>query len=417
MALLVHYKQQMFYAYLLREVAIWKFDIIAHLNNYKGQWEDINCYLPKLLGYHPHMEFLISSGHRKYTGTVPDLSTLTESDTMINGMSYRYCVMDDSTYCPILLAKLLIMKNVVVLLHTDQKIAEFYRKCTIQNENDIVNLNAQELRELAGSLYLEYTKTHAPLPEVFLCPINTRDDQIPEDKYSQPQQALVTKDKKGAQHLVLTPTDGPDSLPHVTLWTILGKSVTVCQQMLLRRCWLDNRYPINRVRWVVQTNDGKRPEWWNWGGDNVHFQAEPLKNPQTEYVVTWSLNYYYFPHSTYAKIKLMLDNDNVDCVGSTVIGEHNLDSNQGYEIRSSSGLSELEVLGYRSYRHPLNGYDPIMDWKGWVSTFMNVPFNYNAVKVSFDRDNSERKEHKLPVIKLLNTEMRSFMNKLHRMSL
>jgi len=237
-------------------------------------------------------------------------------------------------------------------------------------------------------------------------------DELPEDQYSEPLKARVTKDKQGAQHLLLTPTDGPDSLPEIYIWTRLPETVTKCQQMLLHRCWLDNRYPTYKIQWVVQSQSPK-PIWWTWGGDSVSFQSQELLRDR-QYVVIWDLDYYYFPHSTYAKIKLMMDNsDKVNTVGSALIGELHLESNNGYEIRPNKDdirLSIDSVLGYRMFRHPSSG---TIDWSGWVSTYMDLQFNYNAVKINFGEDCGDP-QYKLQVIKLFGPEMRSFLNKLYR---
>ena len=411
MAMLVHHKQQMFYANVLRNALGWTFRVISHpsISSYK----DISTYLPKLLGYHPCMDNLIGFGRHKYFKVPPDLLTLTESSTVTDGMLYRYCVMDDNSYCPILLVKLMAMKNVVVLQVTDVEIQTFYSKCTITNEDIVKSMNSRQLRGLAEQLYSEFKqlKLELELENPFKVEAEADLDLVPEDKICLPQQALVTKDKDGAQHLVLTPTNGADTLPHITIWTVIEDPgvVTKQQQMLLQRCWLDNKYPTNRIKWVMQSSGGK-PDWWTWGGDSMNFQEEFVE-PSTGFVVVWKLNYYYLPHSTYAKVKLMLDNNTVNSVGSYIVGEHYIESNNGYEIKPDDGLSMESVVCYRKSRHPLIGEK--LDWKGWVSTHMNIPFNYNAIKVNFGKDNGNP-DHKLRVIKLLDDEMRSFMNRLYR---
>lgn len=413
--LLTHHKQQMFYAKLLR-TAGWKFTIIAHKQkSFRGALIDINDFWPTTIGYHPIMETLVGTIHRKYTMAPPDLSRLTETEILTNGTAYRYCIMNDDTYCPILLAKLLVMKNVVVLMVSSQDIMRYYSSCTVCNEDQVKDLNAVQLRSLGEQLYESYTKIPCVLPEQPVMDadeVAEAEDEEPEDQYSQPQHARITKDKNGAQHLELTPTHGPDSLPNIIIMTQLPEKVEKWQQMLLQRCWLDNRYPINRISWWVQTVDGCKPEWWVWGGDCVQFYSTYPPSSESEFIVHWALGYYYFPHSTYAKIKLMLDNGpSVDCVGSSVLGTHCLQSNQGYELHSATGeLSNTAVVGYRSHRRPACESGS-MDWEGWISTYMDIPFNFNAVQIT---DTDHERQNAIPVIKLLSPEMRSFINKLYR---
>jgi hypothetical protein len=411
MPLLVPYKQQLFYAYLLRKLVSDSsyFRIIAHpiSDTY------VKLELPKLLGYHPYMEQLVGNGHRIYIRDPPDLASVTETEIITEGVAYRYCVMNNNNYCPLLLAKLLTMKNVVVFNHSDPEIMDFYSDCTVRDT--VEDLNAHQLRALANELY-ERFKTKPMTLQMhynFNDPVDSV-DELPEDQYSEPLKARVTKDTQGAQHLILTPTDGPDSLPEIYIWTRLPTTVTKCQQMLLHRCWLDNRYPTYKIQWVVQSQV-PRPEWWTWGGDSVSFQRQELFQDR-QYVVIWDLDYYYFPHSTYAKIKLMMDNsDKVNTVGSSLIGELHLESNNGYEIRlnkDDNRLSIDSVIGYRMFRHPY-GSSTAIDWAGWVSTYMDVQFNYNAVKINFGEDCGDP-QYKLAVIKLFGPEMRSFLNKLYR---
>jgi len=360
------------------------------------------------------MEELVGHRHRIYIRNPPNLSSVTETEIMTNGGAYRYCVMDNNSYCPLLLAKLLTMKNVVVFNHTDPEIMNFYSDCTVKNTVEC--LDAHQLKELANELYERFkTKPISVLDCGCNDPVDSV-DELPEDQYSEPLKARVTKDKNGAQHLALTPTDGSDSLPEIYIWTRLPTTVTKCQQMLLHRCWLDNRYPPYKIQWVVQ---GCRPEWWTWGGESMHFydcsENIPLFQDR-QFVVIWDLDYYYFPHSTYAKIKLMMDNsDKINTVGSSLIGELHLESNIGYELRPNKNderLSIDSVLGYRNFRHPSGS---TIDWDGWVSTYMDLPFNYNAVKINFDTDkDTDTDKYKLAVIKLFGPEMRSFLNKLYR---
>ena len=332
MPLVVHHKQYLFFADLLRSVAGWKFNIVT-----RGNHHQIDQCIPKLLGYHPHMETLDRAPIRKYILPPPDLSTITEITTVTDGMAYRYCVM--SEYCPILLAKLLVMKNIVVLEIQDQEVIDFYKTCTLTRSSlmdldldldlDLDNMSAPELRQLAEELYLAYTKLPCQLPSPPADMSDTgQEDEVPEDMREQGYTATVTTDKRGAQHLVLSPTDGPETLPEITIVTDLGSgTVTRIQQLLLHKCWLDNRYPVDKITWLVQSPCG-RPDWWTWGGDRVQFQDQDHAD-QALYTVIWDLDFYYYPHSTYAKIKLMLDNPHIGCVGSSLVG--------GIDLRKTSG--------------------------------------------------------------------------------
>jgi hypothetical protein len=406
MRLVVHYKQQLFFADLLRSLG-WKFNIIAFDPDFdhatygvQGVLE-IEQLIPKVLGYTEHFEHLEHFGHamvRKYVLPPPDLSSLTEAATVTDGMAYRYCVMTDLSYCPLLLAKLLVMKNVVVLDVADPEVMEFYRTCTLPQATSLDGMSATELRQLAEELYQAYTLLPCNLPEQTSTDSFVRDiDEVPEDMLDQGHHALVTTDKGGAQHLVLSPTDGPDTLPEITILTRLPTAVTKAQQLLLHKCWLDNRYPVNKITWMVDAPSG-RPEWWTWGGDRVHF----VQDGTTSMTVIWDLDYYYYPHSTYAKIKLMLDNPHIKCVGSSLVGGIDIcKPGSGYTFRQRRpGRPNRSTIAYRS------------DWKSYQSTYMDLPFNFNAIRIATTVDDAD--DANVKVIKLLDDSMRSFVGKLSR---
>lgn len=418
MPLWVHTRQQMFYAEILKST-VSKLRIIAHLKEGQDGF-DIDHYIPDVIGYHPLMNKLIGNAHRIYVKDPPDLSCLTDSDILSHGHTYRYCVMMEKDYCPILLARLVMLKNIVVLEleHSDQDIMNKCKGYTVTTNRltELQSMDAQDLRTLAEQLYSAYIVTDSNVPELKLHnqaeQLEIGEDEIPEDKYSKPQKAIVTKDEKGAQHLKLSPPNGAENLPALTIVTYLDKEVSLCQQMLLKRCWMDNRYPADKITWIIYQSTDKLPEWFNWARGAVYCN----RDPETDYVVVWQAGYYYFPHSNYAKVKLLMDHPSVNVVGSHLVGELYIHDNQGYEwYERKDGLPSNDVVAYLKHRHPDPHHDGDISWDGWISSYMDMPFNYNCIKFNENENGTgTESRHKLAVAKLLSEEMKLFTNKLYR---
>ena len=229
MSLLVHYRQQMFFVSLIKEyypnIA---FNVVSHAE--ADTAVDITSLLPACIGYHASME-VCATGLRKYVIAPLINLKVTESALCIDGKRYRYCVMNDDNFCPILLAKLLTMKNVVVLDTTDADRLSFYEKCTLQSDmiDELNTWNSDKLRAKGLELYSWWTTSTSfvmpPMPTMPTMPMIA--DQVPEDRYSVPQKAVVSKDKKGSQCLQLSPTNGPDSLPFIEIYTDLTDLTSV----------------------------------------------------------------------------------------------------------------------------------------------------------------------------------------------
>lgn len=402
MSLVVHYTQQLFFSSLLRTVAGWKFNLIARPRSGSGSGISIDEFIPLTLGYHPDMEMYVGT-NRKYVLPPPDLSIITETETVTDGMAYRYCIMTDENYCPLLLAKLLVMRNVIVLDIQSTEIRKFYESCTLTPDQTPTCLPSSELRKLAEVLYQAYTKIPCNLPvQPFQSPTVMLDDEEPGDMRAKGYNALVTTEKSGAQHLVLSPTNGPDTLPNVTIITRLPSNVTKVQQMLLHKCWLDNRYPVDKITWIVESDN--HPSWWTWGGDRIIPRSpslDPSSSPSSSsFVVEWDLDHYYYPHSIYAKIKLLMDNPEVLCVGS-----------------DTEGCIDISRPSNGCIRRPRSGPVGIAyrdGWKGYRNTYMDMPFNFNTVQIK-TTNAEDIIDESVKVIKLLDDDMKSFIGKLNRL--
>lgn len=419
MPLLVHNRQQMFFVSVLRELnPLSSFRVISHISSTTTTVVDIDTLIPDILGYHPSMERFISKGVRKYVKSPLIDLNVTDSVIRTEGMCYKYCVMNDENFCPILLAKLLTMKNVVVLDTTNTKRSTFYNNCTLPLNalTELTEWGSDQLRAKGKELYDQWILCPSfpglsPLTW-FTLSIKDKDivvDHVPEDRYSLPRHALVTKDKDGGQRLTLSPTNGADTLPDIIIVTDLRHyaTVTTCQQQLIRRCWLDNRYPINKITWVVNTHNGLKPTWWNWGGGHVKFNAETT----ADYIVFWELDYYYFPHSTYAKIKLLMDHPSINSVGSLTMGSQHILDNKGYT--TTHVTPPLPLVAMRSCRYDR---EREITWQGHISKYMEFPFNYNGIHIDLSKEKFVLKdtEQELPVIKLLSAEMRAFLTGLYK---
>jgi hypothetical protein len=410
--LLVHYKQQMFYAKLLQHCWSVNVTIISHPPvDSSVPFLDINNLIPSVIGYHPHMDVLVNSKHTVRTfihAALDGNSDIRCDDIERYGSAYRYCTNIEDA---ILQAQLRAYGNIVLG----------------DNRNrDLMDMRSNELREVANAHLEAYQATKFQVPEIsqeYLTDTVIM-ESIPEDRYSEFQQASVTtkKDKEGdKQSLQLSPTNGPDTLPDITILTDLrGLQVTECQQLLLQRCWLDNRYPTDKITWVVLL-DIDKPEWWTWGGDKVQFQSEKdnavtSASASSRYVVVWQPNVYYYPHSTYAKVKLLEDHPVIDVVGTVTTGIYNILGNYGYA--ETMDLPQVNAVAYRKGLCVDANY-----FEGRRTKTLLFPFNYNSLSIEMTeqakpyksfRDPPFRLVSELMTFKFLTFEVQRFFNKLYR---
>lgn len=396
---------------------------------------DILDLIPKsnTLGYHPHMKALMPVMRRKYIRAPPeDISKVTERDLKVMGAEYRYVCVTRDNFDPILMSKLLVLGNVVVMDSTLPEY-QYYRDCVVNNEDHVRDLRSNDLRALASRLTQAYEQLPFIVPtipiEKYVTSCITRKPYYdPQDRLQTPLNALIDVDTEGNQHLKLSPTNGPDSLPYITLITNIHQSLSICERMLLQRSWLDNRYPTNRIEWLVITSDGQRPEWWTWAQSEAKFMTMDSKDmPTGDYVVMYQSGYYYYPHSIYARVKLMMDNPHINTVCSHMLGAYNVLGNYGYHTTSAAGepvaatmastterwLRTVDVGGcYYFTMQPTREY---LD--GNIHHLMDFPYNYNCLRIELTREERPDKVNSAVFAKLLTFEVTGFMNKLYRVLL
>jgi hypothetical protein len=425
--LLIHNTQQYYYAQLLKaQLTNHELHIISKVTRNMQllniPYLDIDSIWPDTLGYHPLMDTLIDQKNtikRKFIKTAPDVAQVPERELLISGREYRYVVINKDNYDAILVSKLLMIGNVVVM-DPSLPAYDFYRN-SVACQDDVCNLRSNDLRILSRKHLdnyktLEYEPVHIPtelLTDIYIDNLS----HIYEDKLSTYRDAIITKDKENQQHLKLSPTNGPESLPTITIVTVLPDNVSTCEQMLLKRCWLDNRYPLDKIQWIVISST--QPDWWDWAKQHTVFYTD-IPDIMNEYIIMWDLCYYYFPHSCYAKVKLMLDNINVDTVGTTTIGIYNIIGNFGYHSKSTCPLSG--TMATKRDRYMLSGKDGKLfssltsDYlQDHVSTVMIIPYNFNCLKIDLHRTDRPDSATSAIFAKLLSFEIQSFLNKLYHL--
>lgn len=434
--LLVHNLQQAYLAECIRESMEVPVVIISLVDRAYRSFNipilDINDLILKsnVLGYHPHMSTLCPVLRRKFTRVVPeDIAEVTERDLKVHGTEYKYVRITKENYDPILVSKLLVLENVIVM-DSDLPQYAFYQNCVITDEEQVRSMRSDDLRALSARFARAYKELPFVIPVIQFEKYAVSDFTAepwydPQDRLQQPLQALVDTDKEGKQHLKLSPTDGPDSLPYVTLITDLRQEISTCEQMLLQRSWLDNRYPTDHIQWLVLQNEQSGPKWWTWAKSEVEFVTEIAKDWTTgDYIVLYQPGYYYYPHSIYARVKLMMDNPHVNTVCSHTLGAYNIPGNFGYHTTSDSGEPPSATMATRHERYFIAGDEdgeiyhtlqPTKDYlKGNLHHTMDFPYNYNCLRVELTKEERPDKVNSAVFAKLLTFEVTGFMNKLYR---
>ena len=411
--------------------------------------------IPKCLGYHPHMSNIYQCGHRTYTHqpgsnspSSPYYVDMTEKRCLVDTREYKFFYMSKDSYDPVLLAKLLTMKNLVLMDPIDEEVNEFYKNCVcfLPEEKSVkdaaislyANMPSKQIKELAEKYYAEWLgcpwTIHPPVCEGRDADTESALEQVPADQYAKYTKALVNTDKNGNSALKLTPSEGIDKLPEIVILTDLTNIPQVLDwhQDLLKRCWYDTNYPLEKITWIVLTSDGQPRDWWNFGLENVSWQTrEEYKvspGPKNTiiwecYTIIWDCGYYYLPHSNYAKVKLLQDSatsgHQATCVGSTAFGAYNILANNGYQM-TSARFSPSTMAYYTAL--PAEFYDKQEEFMAYhVNNCVDFPYIYNCVYITTHEQGEEQTgtgegsaKHNKNILKVFDSTTRQYFNKLYK---
>ncbi len=349
-----------------------------------------------------------NTSYNIYVKNIP----LTESNLVQYGSSYKYYLMLKEDFDVLLCAKLFLMKRPII---TDSTNASYQDLCiytedlpsTLEAWN---RMSSAEAFAVGNMHYERYIKTAPIMLVENMEQYETSDlcvDSYVEDKYETFEQAPTyaeEKDGKVTQRLQLTPTDGSESLPLITLVTMIDQPLTFHEKALLSWNWRTSKYPSHKISWIVGLPSGLVLDWSGPGCVQYHYDkslSELLALCVTEIKIMMQPGIYYFPHSMYAKVKLLLDYPDKSLVGSNICNIYNVISNTCY--LETEELPQLYSLGGRNILH--DGY------KRGVLLF---PYSYNCVKVNIARTDRDTDIIRNASVKLFDYETQNLMNKIYR---
>lgn len=182
----------------------------------------------------------------------------------------------------------------------------------------------------------------------------------PEDLNEPIDSADVTVHEKNVS-LKLSSTHDMDSLPRVTVLI-----TDVSQPILLENSINNTTYPYHLLAFV--TVNCKYRDYKSIDVQSINIES--LMAQVSGICVVMSSLYWYYPHSIYAKVKLLLDNDHKLIVGTNTIPHYMLAETPSSVIRETD-IPPLETCAIRSSSRVIQR-----------SQYMTMPFSFNCISIS-----------------------------------
>jgi len=174
------------------------------------------------------------------------------------------------------------------------------------------------------------------------------------------------------------------------------------------RNWMSTIYPKDKMEWVI-VDDGnenikdmlpndnriryiKLPyqKYYRQMGRKRNFCIEQAKS---KYIVFMDDDDHYFPEHILARIKTMLSNDNIECVGCTAIGSYDFKTkNNSYIGNGNSYFTESSLAFTKQFwlERKFNDFDSSGEYKKFLAfrgkKMMSIPFQF--VTIAFTHGNN-----------------------------
>lgn len=400
--ILVHNLQQMIYFDILNNERPDDVILVTITRPQDGiNHTDITDIIPKYIRYHPcidkpgllrkyikrgftdieNLDYLKSVGFSK-----DDINLIELTNTEINiiGNESKFYLSTKDNHDPLTLARLLLL-NCLVLMEKpdDQDLIKFYKDKVIFIDHDSIKeecyrynlMKCSDIKSKAIELCTNYRKTRECIPDsVWMSLKKTHMNPriaLPEDKYQIIANAPVTKDKDGNNVLKLSPTNGADSLPEISIIVINRSDISdadnVIAPHMIERNRLDCRYPDDKIEYIVQGNLTLR---------------NCVKNAKNDIIILVDPTVYYFPYSYYAKAKLLTDNESISVVGSTTNVVYNIIKNKSYCITSE--YPPVCTLAFKR-KFYLDYVDTdaidVEFYKNRKGSVANIDFTFNSISI------------------------------------
>ena len=427
----VNYAQDLLYAKLIMQhYEQLAFTIVKDLD------ADIPCLnvsniIPETLGFHPLMTTMYQTKYRKYILNSDSLARPSEANIVNCNNCLRYYKMLKEDFCPLLIAKLLANKNVIIAEHTDCISAqqyEFYKDVLVFVPSDEIaqictqwdSKTSDELREAGELFYSNYCGTIFVAPELpeQLEVLMHITETLPEDRYEQYELAttyIKGKDSEKHEALKLSPTDGQLSLPEINIITMLqDRPLTYVEEQLFGWNFLTTRYPIDKITWIVGYQQSTKPQWPITYRQCKLVQCTDMRDLvrqcTTDIIHIWAPEVYYLPHSLYAKTKLLIDYPEKSLVGCTTMGHYDYCDSIGWSTTSPDPIEG--TICFRKEYYLSRQQEAHLDFHNYKKNVLLFPYTYNCVDIRRNQD--VPKEEQATINKLFDFDTQRLMNKLYR---
>lgn len=324
--------------------------------------------IPKTIGWHPLMNHYIpvrrgynnkgfTIGSQSQYKDVEVYAKPSEEKLRFYALKHQFYVM--SEFDVLTLTKMLMWKVPVVLnLTGDPEIDTFYEPLTLRTPPQ-----HGQARLIGDKFLMLFKQTTLIIPNV-TDTLNQEIDIITPDDLNEPiVDADVTITDKNVA-LRLSRTEDINTMPQVTLLI-----TDVSQPILLENNINNTTYPHHLLN-IVTVNC----TYCNYPSiilQNVDITS--IMNALPGIVVIMSSLYWYYPHSIYAKVKLLLDYNDKTIVGTHTIPFYHLTLDPHSYIRETD-IPPLETVAFHN-----NTKTTICISR---SCYLNMPFNFNCINVS-----------------------------------
>ena len=260
----------------------------------------------------------------------------------------------------------------------------------------------------------------------------------PEDKFVKKAETKLCKTT--GNYTLCLPTIEENKLPFISIITPTYNRRKLFSIAI--RSWMSTIYPKNKMEWVI-VDDGneqiddmlpndvriryiKLPyqKFYRQMGKKRNFCVEQARS---KYIVFMDDDDHYFPEHVLARIKTIISDNNIDCVGCTAIGSYDLKTKNSAYIGNGNSYFTESSLAFRKkfwLERKFNDIDSSGEYKKFLAfrgkrmvsipfQFVTLAFTHGNNTTEFRNIDEEEKEEKLFDI-VFNEEEKYFYEQIRK---
>jgi hypothetical protein len=227
-------------------------------------------------------------------------------------------------------------------------------------------------------------------------------DKLPEPETLPYQLAKLEKSTDGSDNASLKLKRKPEfeDMPPVSILTLTKDRHELFE--IVKRNWTNIHYPKDKLEWII-IDDGKNPVKVSKDKriKHIHLDKEMsiankrnlgVREASHDIIVHMDDDDYYYSSSVFARVKLLLSNEDSDvyCVGCSSYGIYHIIDNYSFRI-STDHLAEAS-LAYWKWFHEEQPFEE--DDNGEIVPFlrnrrknaMDMPFEYNFIAITHNQN-------------------------------